>query len=461
VTELPVPAPGRTALVEAPAPPAAWTTWSGLLFGLMSLGSAAAAVVLPGVVEDLGVSTSDASWVVSGYVLMLAVFTAVFAGLGDAYGIRRPLALGVVVMSIGAVAAAVAPSFGLVVAGRILQGIGAAAVPPLVLALAATLGRREAPGRAVGRVTALATGIACLGPVIGGQVEALGGWRWVVVAPALACLLLVPLWRVMPARGTGARIDVVGAALVVVVAGAVVLMAQSPSSSLPLERAGLPMLVLGIPALAFRVRRRPGGFLPAEVVGDRPIVAAAVSASSITAIWFALLVAVPLELAARGWELWQVGVVLLPAAVGGFLGARASAPLVHRLGSRGALACSCAGSVVAAAVGAVGAFATGSWGPVLLVAASTVMASTAGIGQAALVVVVGERVRAEVRGIGIGVAQLVFLLGGAVGSAVAGSLFDVVGPAWTLAVLTALPAAGLLGSLAGIPQVHPQPQEEP
>jgi MFS family permease len=188
---------------------------------------------------------------------------------------------------------------------------------------------------------------------------------------------------------------------------------------------------------------------------------AAVSASSITAIWFALMVAVPLELVARGWELWQVGVALVPAAVGGFLGARASAPLVRRVGPRGALAFSCAGSVVAAALGAVGAFAGGWPGPVLLVAASTAMASTAGIGQASLVVVVGDRIAPELRGIGIGTAQLVFLLGGAVGSAVAGSLFDVIGPAWTLTALIALPAAGLAGALAPVSTAVPQPQEEP
>jgi MFS family permease len=107
----------------------------GLLFGLAGSSTSAVTVALPEMAADLGVTASTAAWAISGYTVALAVATATHGRLGDMLGIRLPLCVGVATMGVGAVAAALAPSFPVLMGARVLQGIGAAAVPVLATAL--------------------------------------------------------------------------------------------------------------------------------------------------------------------------------------------------------------------------------------------------------------------------------------------------------------------------------------
>ncbi|MGA8211348.1 MAG: MFS transporter, partial [Nocardioidaceae bacterium] len=113
------------------------STLVGLLFGLAGMGSSSAAIALPSVAADLGVSTGVSAWAISLYALMLAVTTAVYGRVSDLLGIRAPLLVGVGLMTGGALAGALAPSFGVLLAARIFQGAGAAAVPTLGVAIVA------------------------------------------------------------------------------------------------------------------------------------------------------------------------------------------------------------------------------------------------------------------------------------------------------------------------------------
>ena len=107
----------------------------GLLFGLAGLGSSSAAIALPVLAQDMGVSTGVSAWVISLYALMLGVATAVYGRVSDLVGIRAPLLFGVGLMTTGAVIAALAPTFWVLLAGRILQGAGVAAIPTLGVAI--------------------------------------------------------------------------------------------------------------------------------------------------------------------------------------------------------------------------------------------------------------------------------------------------------------------------------------
>src|SRR6188472_3390778 len=83
----------------------------GLLFGLAGMGSSSAAIALPVLAEDLHISTGVSAWAISLYALMLAVATAVYGRVSDLLGIRRPLLVGVGLMTSGALVAALAPNF--------------------------------------------------------------------------------------------------------------------------------------------------------------------------------------------------------------------------------------------------------------------------------------------------------------------------------------------------------------
>ncbi|MBU2075960.1 MAG: MFS transporter, partial [Actinobacteria bacterium] len=128
------------------------STVLGLLFGLAAMGSASAAIVLSDVAAEFGVSVGQAAWVISLYALLLAVTTAVHGRISDLVGVRTPLLVGVALMAGGAVAAALAPTYPLLLTARLLQGAGAAAVP--VLGVAALSARYDGAVRdlALGRL---------------------------------------------------------------------------------------------------------------------------------------------------------------------------------------------------------------------------------------------------------------------------------------------------------------------
>ena len=423
----------------------------GLLFGLTGLGSSSAAIALPVIATELDVSTGVSAWAISLYALMLAVATAVYGRISDLVGVRLPLVVGVALMSVGALAGALAPNFGTLLVARIVQGAGAAAVPTLGVAIVSARYTGSVRVLALGRIAGVAAALSCLGPLFGGAVEGLLGWRSVIALPMLGALILPVLWRSLPTSGSGARLDLFGAALVAGTAAGVVLLVQSPSTGPTVAIVGAVLAALGIPAVAAWVRRRPDGFLPLDVIRNPAVVRSAVAAGAVPAAWFALLIAVPAVLVARGWEPWHVGVALLPSAVAGLLGPRLAGPLIRRLRPAKALALAALTAAVSLVVASAGAHESSAW---LLVTAVVGVTFSFGLGQPALMEAVGDAVSEDVRGVALGVATLFFMVGGGVGSAVVGGLGEALGIAAALLLLAALP-------LAGIVALRPQLEREP
>ena len=416
----------------------------GLLFGLAGLGSSSAAIALPVLADDLGVSTGVSAWAISLYALMLAVATAVYGRVSDLVGIRAPLLFGVGLMTTGAVVGAFAPTFWVLLGGRLIQGAGAAAVPTLGVAIVSRLYSGKERSVALGRVAGFAAAVSCLGPLAGGVVEDLLGWRTVIALPTLGVLLVPFLWRALPTQGSGARLDLFGAVLVAATAAGLVMVVQSPSTGPVIAVTGALLLTLGVPAVAWWVRRRPHGFLPKSVLHNPVVVRSALAAAAVPAAWFALLIAVPAVLVAAGWEPWQVGVALIPSAATGLAAPRVAAPLLNRIGGSSALAVS---GLVAAAALLVAAAGAHTESATLLVTAVVAVTFAFGLGQPALMAVVGDAVDDDVRGVALGVATLMFLVGGGVGSAVVGGLAHPLGMGGALLLLAAFPLLGITAIL--------------
>jgi MFS family permease len=418
----------------------------GLLFGLAGMGSSSAAIALPVLAADLDVSTGVSAWAISLYALMLAVATAVYGRVSDLVGIRLPLLFGVGLMALGALVGSLAPGFGVLLVARIFQGAGAAAVPTLGVAIISERYSGRVRAAALGRVAGVASAISCLGPLAGGSVEGLLGWRAVIALPLLGLLLVPFLWRSLATDGSGARLDLLGAVLVAGTAAGVVLLVQSPSTGPAVAGVGAALLLLGAPAVAMRVRRRPHGFLPLSVIRNPVVVRSALAAAAVPAAWFALLIAVPAVLVGRGWAPWLVGVALLPSAVTGLLAPKIAGPLLSRIGPARALALAGLVASLALAVSSLGA----AWGSAaLLVAAVGAVTLAFGLGQPALMAAVGDAVAIDVRGVALGVATLFFLVGGGVGSAVVGGLSGPLTMPGALLLLAGLPLLGLV-ALSGL-----------
>lgn len=441
-----MPSPGRTAVLL------------GLLYGLAGASSSAVSVALPELAHELRVTPATAVWTVSAFTVALAVATPVHGRLADMFGIRLPLAIGIIAMSLGALAAALAPSFPVLVVARVVQGVGAAAVPVLGTALISARWDGPVRGSALGRIAGISATLTTLGPIMGGGLEAVGGWRWAMAVPVIGLFAAPLVWRLAPRAGSGERIDVTGALLVAAGASGLVLLLQSPSAGPEAALVGAILLGTGAPLLAWWVHRRSAGFLPREIVTNTTVLRSAGASAAVPATWFALLIGVPLAAAAWGWTPLAIGALLLPAAVTGLVSPRLARFALARYGSRRTIGIACPAAVLALLAAAAG---TALGWPVLLAVAVVVETAAFGIGQPAMLVSVGAAVPAALRGVALGIATLVYLAGASVGAALVGGLAGVVGVAGAFLVLIVVPVAGFAGLLLGGPDRVEAPTPTP
>jgi EmrB/QacA subfamily drug resistance transporter len=150
-------------------------------------------VALPRIGEELHASVSGLQWILDGYLLSLAALILVAGSLGDRYGRRRVFVVGVIWFGIASVLCAAAVSTGMLVATRVLQGIGGALLTPGSLAILQSSFAREDRARAIGAWSGLGGIAAAVGPLLGGLLVQLWSWRlaFLVNLPiAVVCVLL-------------------------------------------------------------------------------------------------------------------------------------------------------------------------------------------------------------------------------------------------------------------------------
>ncbi|WP_181311736.1 MFS transporter [Nocardioides campestrisoli] len=412
---------------------------------MISLASASVAVILPDIVDGFGLAAGSASWMISLYVLSLSVCTALYGRLADLFGIRKPLAVGVSLLAAGSVLAALAPTYGVLLLARAVQGLGAASMPSLLNAAVERSYGGSLRNRALAAVAGIAIGVGSIGPLVGGSVANLVGWRVALALPLVGLVAMIPVWRWLPTEGSGARIDLVGALLVVLAATGVVLLLQSPGASWPADRLGAGLVLVGVPLLAVHVRRVPAGFLPRAVLADGRMIGLAVGGAVVPGAWFALMLVLPLTLDALGWEPWQVGAAVAPSALAGLIASRVTPSVLGRLGGPDSLMLTGVGAALLLVLCWAGVQADDPvLTPALLVVSNFGVTGLAALAQSALMGEVGHRFSLEVRGAAMGVMMLVFMLGAAFGSAALGGM----SAAWGMGPAVAcLAAACLVGPL--------------
>jgi hypothetical protein len=185
----------------------------------------AVTVALPTLQRSMRLSAAQGQWVITGYIITFAGLLLLGGRLGDRYGRRRVLVVGLVVLPAGLVGAACSPGATWLIAARVVQGAGAALTVPNAYALASTLHPSRLRNLAFTAVTVAGAAAASLGGVLGGVLAQTLGWRWVFlcgVPCALAAALAAPrLLASSRTPGTG-RLDVTGAGLVTAMAATAV-----------------------------------------------------------------------------------------------------------------------------------------------------------------------------------------------------------------------------------------------
>src|SRR3984957_2741108 len=214
--------------------------------GIAFLDATVVNVALPEIGRDLHASTSTLQWILNGYTLTLASLILLGGSLGDRYGRRRIFVFGTGLFTIASLLCAVAPNAGLLVAARLVQGIGGALLTPGSLAMVESGFRPADRARAIGAWSGLSAVAGALGPLVGGLLVGAVSWRAVfLINLPIGIFIVVMAGRHVPeTRDTaaGGRLDFRGVILAAVgLAGTTYGLIEAPAPG-----ASLLVLVIGI-----------------------------------------------------------------------------------------------------------------------------------------------------------------------------------------------------------------------
>ena len=200
--------------------PGRWTLVAMILCsGIVFLQSTVINVALPSLGRDLEAGLSGLQWIVDGYILTLSALLILGGSLGDRYGRRRVMIVGLVGFGVTSIACGLAPSTRWLIGARVLQGVaGALLVPGSLAIIRDVYTDREVRGEAIGQWSGWSGVVTVIGPLVGGSLVDNLSWRWIflVSVPLIAAAVCLMLSRVPESRAEDPpeRLDWLGGALV-------------------------------------------------------------------------------------------------------------------------------------------------------------------------------------------------------------------------------------------------------
>jgi len=318
-----------------------WWTLVGACSGLfvLMLDSTVVALALSSIRADLGASATELQWVMNGYLLTIAVLVVTAGRLGDMLGRKRLFVVGMVLFGAGSVLSGAAQGPLMLIGGRVLQGVGAAPMLSLSLAIVCNAFPKDEQPRALGIWAAVSAIALAIGPVVGGALIALN-WRlifWVnlpVIVAGIAIVLASAPESTDPQAGR--RIDLAGLlALTVGLGGLVLAMIQSREWPAGLTAALAVLGVVALAAFAWIERRVRNPIVEFSLFRNGPYFGASSAAFAVVGSYWAVMFFQPQYLQdALGHSAILSGVLILPVTVPMVLISPFSGALIGRFGAR-------------------------------------------------------------------------------------------------------------------------------
>jgi EmrB/QacA subfamily drug resistance transporter len=300
--------------------------------------------------RSLAADASALQWVINAYLLPLSALLLLGGAAGDRFGRRRILMLGIGIFALGSTACALAPDFGILVSGRLLQGVGAAMLAPNSLAVLGQSFSGAAKGRAVGVWAATAAVAGAIGPVLGGWLIDLGSWRaiFLINLPIAAAAILLAR-RYLPGDpmptdpGTDRRLDATGGVLATLGLGALTIGLTLGSGAsgwtgraIGTTFAGCALVLI---FLVFEKRAGERAMVPLLLFGSRAFLALTLLTLFLYAALGELFVLLPFVLIrGAGYSAIAAGAALLPLPITLALASPLAGALADRIGARWPLA---------------------------------------------------------------------------------------------------------------------------
>ena len=319
-----------------------WWAMGVVLFGtfMVVLDTTVVNLGLPSLQRDFD-TIDGVEWVVTAYLAAVGVAQMASGWTADRFGRKRALVWALVLFTVGSILCAVSPTLELLVAARIIQGIGGGILMPVAMALIYELFGPEERGRAMGLFGIAVMAAPAIGPVLGGGLVESVGWRWLFLINVPIGIVGVPL-AMKVLRDTGFRdvrpFDRVGLALSGV--GLALLMI---GLSLGGTRGWTQPVVLvivgaGVCGLALFTRhalRHPHPLVEMRILANPVFAIGMVSLGLLAIAQYSRLVYIPLELGSmRGVSELHIGLVMLPSALGIAMMMPVGGRLADRVGAR-------------------------------------------------------------------------------------------------------------------------------
>ncbi|MCM3660649.1 DHA2 family efflux MFS transporter permease subunit [Georgenia satyanarayanai] len=449
---------GRSAAEDEPDDTASPDRWRALVvlavaLSMVVIDGTIVAVSIPDIVADLGLDLSTAQWVTASYAVVLAALLLTAGRLGDRLGRRRLLVAGVLLFLVGSLVAATAGDAGALIGGRLVQGVGAAAVLPATLSTVNATFRGRDRAAAFGVWGAVISGAAAIGPLLGGWLTTSFTWPWIfLVNLPVGVLVIVGAYLWVPETRTRIDVpglDVVGLVLSALGFGALVFgliegeslgwwrpQADAQLLGLTWPRSApvspVPVLVVGALALLaglilweqHRARVRRSALLDLSLFAIPTFRWGNTAAMAVAVGEFGIIFVLPLFLVnALGLSTMGAGLVLAAMALGAFVSGASARHLAARVGAPQVVVIGLVLELVGVAGVALLTSATVS--PWLVAAALVVYGVGLGLASAQLTGTTLGEVPPEESGQGSATQSTVRQVGSALGTAVVGAALAV------------------------------------
>jgi EmrB/QacA subfamily drug resistance transporter len=312
---------------------------------IVSMDATIVNVAIPSIRTDLHASAAQMQWVVDIYTLVLASLLMLAGATGDRFGRRRVFQIGLATFAFGSLLCSVAPTITMLIAARLIQGIGGSMLNPVALSIISQIFvERVERARALGIWGAVVGISMALGPIVGGFLIDAVGWRavfWINLPICAAAIILTAVFVPESKSATMRDIDPVGQLLAVLTLfGLVFVLIEGPGLGWTDPRI-VAIAVAAAVAFALFLRyesRRHDPFIDLRFFRSIPFASATVTAVCAFAGWGSFLFMMSLYLQGeRGYSAAHTGLIYLPIAIGALFFSPLSGRLVGRYGSRPSL----------------------------------------------------------------------------------------------------------------------------
>ena len=421
---------------------------------LAALGTSAANVGLPTLTAAFDASFQDVQWVVLAYLLSVTTLVVGAGRLGDKIGRRRVLLGGLLLFSLASLACGIAPTLPLLIAGRVMQGAGAAVMMTLSMALVGNSVAKSQTGRAMGLLATMSAVGTAAGPTLGGVLIAWAGWRAIfLVNVPLGILTLLVALRSLPGdrpRATSANVvfDGMGTLLLATTLGAYGLamtIGQGRFGALNAALASLALVSLSL--FAFVETKVSSPLVRPAMMHDPVLRAGLLSSALVSTVIMGTLVVGPFYLTRTlGLAPVAVGAVLSIGPIVAALAGMPSGRLSERFGPQHTAVFGLAGMAAGCLLLSI---TRAAWGIPGYVASVVVITAFYALFQTANNTAVLENVAPDERGVVSGMLNLSRNLGLVTGASAMGAVFSAAaGPEPVAHAGPEAVAAGLTATLA-------------